>query len=95
MHSKPTLFDWKVVAINDNCVSIVIDEDLSLDGVKIKVLGKDRNFLFEQPILNREILFCTPTGDPVFVELHTPSGVSVHYVKGSGKDYYISKINKN
>ena len=91
MHTLPSLHDWKVSAISDNCISILIDEDLSIEGTKLKVLGKDRNFLFEIKPTSREIIFCTPTGDPMFVELHTPSGVSVHYVEGSGKLYY----NKN
>jgi hypothetical protein len=88
MHSLPTLHDWKVSAISENCISIVIDEDLSIEGLKLKVLGKDRNFLFEVKPSNREIILCTPTGNPMFVELHTPDGISVHYVEGSGSEYY-------
>lgn len=88
MHTKPTLQDWTVKAVNDNCVSILINEELSIKGIKFKVLGKDRNFLFEVEPKNREIVFCTPTGNPMFVELHTPDGISVHYVTGSGADFY-------
>ena len=88
MHTKPVLQDWTVVAISDYCIKININEDLSLEDVKIRVLGKDRNFLFEEKLKSRELVFCAPAGDPVFVELHTPSGISVHYAKGSGKDFY-------
>jgi len=88
MNIKATLLDWEVIAVNDNCISIHINKDFSIEGVKLRVLGKDRNFLFEIEPKNREILFCTPTGNPMFVELHTPAGVSVHYVKGSGADFY-------
>jgi hypothetical protein len=47
MHTRPELHDWKVVAVNDNCISITIDEDLSIEGTKLRVLGENRNFLFE------------------------------------------------
>jgi hypothetical protein len=88
MHTKPELQDWEVIALNDHCVQLKIEEDLCLEGVKVKVLGENRNFLFEIEPTTREIVFCTPTGNPVFVELHTPAGVSVHYVKGSGTEFY-------
>jgi hypothetical protein len=88
MHTRPELHDWKVVAINDNCISITIDEDLSIEGTKLKVLGENRNFLFDVVPSNRDIMLCTPTGNPMFIELHTPAGVSVHYVMGSGKEFY-------
>jgi hypothetical protein len=94
MHTKPTLQDWKVVAVNSNCVMIKISEDLSLEGIKFKILGESRNFLFEVEPESREIVFCAPTGNPMFVELHTLSGVSVHYVEGSGKDFY-NKLKNN
>ena len=37
---------------------------------------------------NREIYLCFSVGEPMFVELHTKSGISVKYVKGSGGDLY-------
>jgi hypothetical protein len=88
MHTKPLLQDWRVTAVNSNCVAIEISSELSLEGVKFKVLGETRNFLFEVEPQGREIVFCAPTGNPMFVELHSPSGVSVHYVEGSGADFY-------
>lgn len=88
MHTKPVLQDWQVKAINSNCVHIKIDDDLSLEGVKIRVLGESRNFLFDVVPQNRDITLCTPTGNPMFVELHTPTGVSVQYVMGSGSEFY-------
>lgn len=88
MHTQPALKDWKVSVINDNCIKIIIDPDLSLEGTSIKILGSERNLLDIVKPESFEIDFCAYTGRPMFVELHTPSGVSVKYVEGSGKDFY-------
>jgi hypothetical protein len=88
MHTQPELKDWEVSIINDNCIKINIDQDLSLEGSIIKILGSERNLLFTINPESFEIEFCTYTGRPMFVELHTPFGVSVKYVQGSGKDFY-------
>jgi hypothetical protein len=37
---------------------------------------------------SRDVHICLAIGNPLFVELHTPKGVSVQYVKGSGKEHY-------
>lgn len=90
MHTTPTLHDWSAIAIGNDQVEVLIDEELSLAGVKIKVLGKNRNFISETIPVSRDTVICAPTGDPAFVELHTPTGVSVHYVTGSGNSYYFN-----
>lgn len=89
MESPTTLSDWKVVAINDHCITITVNAKLSIEGIKFKVLGENRNFLFDITPTTREITFCTPTGNPMFVELHSETKLlSVHYVEGSGSDFY-------
>ena len=88
MHTLPVLKDWKVSALHENCIKINIDPDLDLEGSSIKILGSERNLLTVISPDSYEIQFCTYTGRPMFVELHTPSGVSVKYVQGSGKDFY-------
>lgn len=88
MHTLPVLKDWKVSALDENCIKINIDPDLDLEGSSIKILGSERNLLTVISPDSYEIQFCTYTGRPMFVELHTPSGVSVKYVQGSGKDFY-------
>jgi hypothetical protein len=93
MHTQPLLQDWKVTAVNSNCVAITISPDLSLEGVKFKVLSETRSFLFELTPQGQETVFCAPTGKPMFVELHSPSGVSVHYVEGSGNEFYNTQNN--
>jgi hypothetical protein len=88
MHTQPTLKDWKVSIVNDNCIKISIDPDLSIKGCLIKILGSERNLLTSIEPDSLETEFCAYTGRPMFVELHTPEGVSVKYVEGSGKDFY-------
>lgn len=88
MHTEPALKDWKVSVINDNCIRINIDPDLSLEGSTIKILGSERNLISKITPESLEIEFCAYTGRPMFVEFHTPTGVSVKYVEGSGKDFY-------
>jgi hypothetical protein len=90
MHTKPYLKDWKVSTIDNNCIKISIDPDLSLEGSFLKILGSERNLLTSIKPDSFEVEFCTYTGRPMFVELHTPEGVSVKYVEGSGKDFYIN-----
>lgn len=90
MHSKPSLRDWKVSVVSENCVKISIDPDLCLDEVTIRILGSERNLLSTITPEGTEVEFCEYTGRPIFVELHTPFGNSVHFVEGSGRDFYPS-----
>lgn len=87
-HTKPTTSDFRAVATSESCIEITISEELDLSGASLKILGENRNFLTE--IKNPEYFtqLCTYSGNPMFIELHTPTGVSVQYVTGSGKDFY-------
>jgi hypothetical protein len=88
-HSDPHSRDWEAVAKNETCVSINISEYLDIEGGKIIIKGKNRESLVEMQLRdNREIYLCISVGEPMFVELHTKSGISVKYVKGSGGDLY-------
>jgi len=88
MHIIPALHDWTVVATCDNCIKINIENDLDIEGSFLRVLGPTRLLITEIKPVQRDMEFCHYTGEPMFVELHTPKGVSVHYVKGSGADFY-------
>ena len=88
MHVKPTLHDWSVSVVDDTAVFIAINDDLSIESTKLKILGKDRNLLIELVPTNRAITIDVSTIMPIFVELHTPHGVSVQYALGSGADFY-------
>jgi hypothetical protein len=88
MHTKPVLQDLKAEATSEHCIKINIDNDLSLDEVNLKVLGPERTLLLSMKPRYHEFELCLYTGKPMFVELHTPSGNSVQYVKGSGNDFY-------
>jgi hypothetical protein len=87
-HDKPTLGDFRAVATSEYCIEITISEELDLRGASLKILGENRNFLTE--IKNPEYIttICTYSGNPMFVELHTPTGLAVHYVTGSGGEFY-------
>jgi len=89
-HKYPKFQDWEAFVENDNRVNIKIDESLDIEGAKIKFLGKNREPLIEMKISSRDIHICLAIGNPIFVELHTSGGVSVQYVKGSGKELYKS-----
>lgn len=87
-HTKPGLNDFKAIVTDLSCIQITISEELDLTGASIKILGENRNFLTELKNLAHVTEFCTYTGKPMFIELHTPAGVAVHYIEGSGKDFY-------
>lgn len=87
-HTIPQFKDWEAEAEGDNCVNVRIDDSLDIDNAKIIFRGKDRESLIEMKITTRDIHICMYIGNPIFVELHTKSGVSVKYVSGSGKELY-------
>ena len=87
-HTKPKLCDFQAIATGDFCIEITISEELDLTDASLKILGENRNFLAEIKNLEQNNTFCTYSGNPMFIELHTPSGVAVNYVEGSGKDFY-------
>ncbi len=87
MHTKPLLRDFQAKAISKECVSIDIDEDLDIEGGKVKILGSARNLLVSLTA-NHHMEVCLPTGDAMFIELVTPNGVCVKYVTGSGSESY-------
>jgi hypothetical protein len=88
MHTKPTIQDLQAVATSDECVTITIDKDLSLEGSKLLIKGPERLLIMSIVPTSHVIEVCVYTGKPMFVELETPSGNSVQYVKGSGGDFY-------
>jgi hypothetical protein len=77
-HDKPALSDFRAIATGEYCIEITISNEL----------GENRNFLTEIKNLEYVTQVCTYSGNPMFVELHTPTGLSVQYVTGSGKDFY-------
>jgi len=88
MHTKPALQDLQAIATSDECLKITIDNDLSLEGSKLLIKGPERLLIMSMVPTSHVIEVCVYTGKPMFVELETPSGTSVQYVKGSGNDFY-------
>ena len=93
MHEKPLLQDFKAEAEGKNCIKVTVDPDLNLDGAHLRILGSSRNLLVTIKPVNLVNEICLSTENPMFVELITPSGISVQYVRGSGKDFYIKNLN--
>jgi hypothetical protein len=88
MHVKPLSTDWSATATAKNCVIVKINDDLSIEDIKLKVLGENRQILLDMKPASREISICTYTGTPTFVELVSPFGTSIQYVENSGTDRY-------
>jgi len=93
MHSIPLINDLKAEAKDSNCIRVSVDPDLDLDGASLKILGSERNLLTVINPVQLENEVCISTERPMFVELVTPKGISVQYVKGSSKDFYIKNLN--
>ncbi len=91
MHSKPLLCDWSVNTLDESHLSIDVMDDLCLEGVEVKILGTNRELLLKVKLVDRHTEIDAPVGNPTFVELITPEGVSVRYVKGSGEEWYSKK----
>lgn len=93
MHEKPLLQDIKAETAGQNCIKVTIDPELNLEGAQLRILGSSRNLLVTIKPVNLVNEICLSTDNPMFVELVTPCGVSVQYVFGSGKDFYIKNLN--
>jgi hypothetical protein len=76
--------EWQVVAENDECVLVTIDDDVSLDGLELTLINDVRTPILKLKVNSREIHICSHTEKPMFAQL----GNSVKYVKGSGKSMY-------
>jgi hypothetical protein len=72
----------------DNCVEIIIKDDVDLNDSTIRILGKDRNLLLQISNPKHKTEICLYTGSPMFVEVITHFGIVVKYVEGSGGEYY-------
>ena len=66
------------------CIHIIINEDVSIEGLVFKLLDEERKIIVETEVVDREICLCTSLSRPEFVQL----GDSVKYVENSGKEFY-------
>jgi len=74
--------------VNENCVTIKIDESLNRGNLTLRILGENRNLLtsINKPEYVTEI--CIFTDKPMFVELINGDEHIVKYVQGSGTNFY-------
>lgn len=80
--------EWKVVAENDECVLVTIDDDVELDGLELTLISDVRTPILKLKVNSREIHICSHTEKPMFAQL----GNSVKYVTGSGKSMYNQNV---
>lgn len=79
-----TLNDWEANAENDECVHIIINENIDIEGLELVLLSETRTPIVKLKLKNRDISICTHTEKPMFAQI----GHSVKYVTGSGFDFY-------
>jgi hypothetical protein len=81
--------EWNAYAETASCVRVVIDNSVSIEGMKMKVLSGERQTLLACKVESHDSTFCFETTKPLYVELHTQdSKVSVRYVEKSGSSSY-------
>ena len=66
------------------CIHIIINEDVSIEGLVFKLLDEERKIITETQVVSRDICMCVSLSTPEFVQI----GDSVKYVDGSGVDFY-------
>ena len=76
--------EWEVIAENDNCVLVKIDEGVDLTDLELTLISDIRMPIVKLKIATREIHICSHTEKPMFAQI----GNSVKYVKGSGSSMY-------
>ncbi len=77
--------EWQVVAENDECVLVTINDDVDIENLELTLINDVRTPILKLKVNSREIHICSHTEKPMFAQL----GNSVKYVKGSGKEMYI------
>jgi hypothetical protein len=85
-----TMKNLNAESICDDCVKIDINEEVSLEGSSIKILGPERLLIMSMKPTAHSFELCLYTGKPMFIELITNDGVTVQYVMKSGKDFYLN-----
>jgi hypothetical protein len=78
------LHDWDVQAEGDECVHIIIGEEIDINDMDLVLLSETRTPIIKMKVNSREIFLCCHTEKPMFVQI----GHSVKYVTGSGADFY-------
>ena len=61
--------NWTAVHTHDNCVEIVLGDDIPLDQCKLKIISAERQFVEEENLVTRKFEVCLHTEEPLFAEL--------------------------
>jgi len=76
--------DWNVTADGEECVHIIINEDVDITDMELVILSDTRSSIIKMKVNSKDIHICTHTDKPMFAQI----GHSVKYVKNSGAEYY-------
>lgn len=76
--------DWSVIADGDECVHIIINENVDITDMELVILSDTRSSIIKMKLNSYDIHICTHTDKPMFAQI----GHSVKYVKNSGAEYY-------
>ena len=83
--------NWSAEAESEKCVRVKIDDDISIDYLKMKIIDEERKVLLDEDVISHNSCFCFPTGRPIYVELYQKGELpSMKYVHLSGFDFYES-----
>lgn len=77
--------DWSVIAENDDCILVKIEESVDLNGLELIIKDDYRIAIVKLKLETHEVRICTYTGKPMFAEI----GHSVKYVDKSGSKLYL------
>ena len=87
---KIHLEDWTVKAIDEKCVEIIINDNVDISGLSLKLIDENRATILKLFITSHKISLCSYTNKPVYAQLDD----CVKYVEHSGCDTY-KKIKTN
>ena len=93
MNLSPT--DWTIEHTHDNCVKIILGENIPLDKIKIKIISAERQLVEEEEISSREFEVCLPTEKPLFAELTLEKCLPcMKYIEKTGNETYKNEKTK-
>ncbi len=78
------LSDWKVNTVDNDCVKVNINEDVSINDTMLTLFNENRIPIVKMKVESREVYLCCHAERPMFIQV----GDSVRYVDGSGYEAY-------
>ena len=89
--SKIKITDWTAKVEGVDCIHVKINDNVNIDDIELTLISENRVPIFTVPINAREIFIKSEVDMPMFIQI----GQSVHFVEGSGGDFYKDKLKEN